>query len=296
MSECTSRIKLAGLDELLGINDMQTHVMEIPLEELHDFHNHPFKVIFDEKMDELTESIKEKGILTPGIARKRPEGGYEIISGHRRKAAANMAGLASIPMRIVELSDDEAVIQMVDSNIQRGDILPSERAKALRMRFDAVKHPGKKEGELSLEKIGKETGMHSKSVQRYIQLSNLSNDLLEKVDNKRIGFSQGIMLSALNNDEQKMLNDILEQTDEKMTGIKAREIRELSRKGCLDRVSINYAMRNEPVVAEHLLINLDEVTDLFPVYYSKTQIEELIVRLVKEWAESFSGEKEAAEQ
>ena len=284
MNENNNRIKLAGLDELLGINDTLARVIEVPLEELHDFKNHPFKVIFDEKMDELVESVKEKGILTPGIARKRQEDGYEIISGHRRKAAAEKAGLKSMPMRIVELSDDEAVIQMVDSNIQRGDILPSEKAKALRMRFDAIKHPGYKRGGSSLEAIGKETGLHSKSVQRFIQLSNLSDALLEKIDSKQIGLSQGVMLSSLNEEEQKVLEDVLDQTDEKMTGTKAREIRELSQKGCFDRESLKYAMENGPAVTEHLLINLDEVADLFPSEFSKAKIEEVITQLVKEWA------------
>ena len=284
MNENNNRIKLAGLDELLGINDTLARVIEVPLEELHDFKNHPFKVIFDEKMDELVESVKEKGILTPGIARKRQEDGYEIISGHRRKAAAEKAGLKSMPMRIVELSDDEAVIQMVDSNIQRGDILPSEKAKALRMRFDAIKHPGYKRGGSSLEAIGKETGLHSKSVQRFIQLSNLSDALLEKIDSKQIGLSQGVMLSSLNEEEQKILEDVLDQTDEKMTGTKAREIRELSQKGCFDRDLVKYAMENGPVVTEHLLINLDEVADLFPSEFSKAKIEEVITQLVKEWA------------
>ena len=284
MNENSNRIKLAGLDELLGINDTLARVIEVPLEELHDFKNHPFKVTFDEKMDELVESVKEKGILTPGIARKRQEDGYEIISGHRRKAAAEKAGLKSMPMRIVELSDDEAVIQMVDSNIQRGDILPSEKAKALRMRFDAIKHPGYKRGGSSLEAIGKETGLHSKSVQRFIQLSNLSDALLEKIDSKQIGLSQGVMLSSLNEEEQKILEDVLDQTDEKMTGTKAREIRELSQKGCFDRDSVKYAIENGPVVTEHLLINLDEVADLFPSEFSKAKIEEVITQLVKEWA------------
>ena len=284
MNENSNRIKLAGLDELLGINDTLARVIEVPLEELHDFKNHPFKVIFDERMDELVESVKEKGILTPGIARKRQDEGYEIISGHRRKAAAEKAGLKSMPMRIVELSDDEAVIQMVDSNIQRGDILPSEKAKALRMRFDAIKHPGYKRGGSSLEAIGKETGLHSKSVQRFIQLSNLSDALLEKIDNKQIGLSQGVILSSLNEEEQKILEDVLDQTDEKMTGTKAREIRELSQKGCFDRDSVKYAMENGPVVTEHLLINLDEVADLFPSEFSKAKIEEVITQLVKEWA------------
>ena len=284
MNENSNRIKLAGLDELLGINDTLARVIEVPLEELHDFKNHPFKVIFDERMDELVESVKEKGILTPGIARKRQEDGYEIISGHRRKAAAEKAGLKSMPMRIVELSDDEAVIQMVDSNIQRGDILPSEKAKALRMRFDAIKHPGYKRGGSSLEVIGKETGLHSKSVQRFIQLSNLSDALLEKIDSKQIGLSQGVMLSSLNEEEQKILEDVLDQTDEKMTGTKAREIRELSQKGCFDRDSVKYAMENGTVVTEHLLINLDEVADLFPSDFSKAKIEEVITQLVKEWA------------
>ena len=284
MNENSNRIKLAGLDELLGINDTLARVIEVPLEELHDFKNHPFKVTFDEKMDELVESVKEKGILTPGIARKRQEDGYEIISGHRRKAAAEKAGLKSMPMRIVDLSDDEAVIQMVDSNIQRGDILPSEKAKALRMRFDAIKHPGYKRGGSSLEAIGKETGLHSKSVQRFIQLSNLSDALLEKIDSKQIGLSQGVMLSSLNEEEQKILEDVLNQTDEKMTGTKAREIRELIRKGCFDRESLKYAMENGPVVTEHLLINLDEVADLFPSEFSKAKIEEVITQLVKEWA------------
>ena len=284
MNENSNRIKLAGLDELLGINDTLARVIEVPLEELHDFKNHPFKVIFDERMDELVESVKEKGILTPGIARKRQEDGYEIISGHRRKAAAEKAGLKSMPMRIVELSDDEAVIQMVDSNIQRGDILPSEKAKALRMRFDAIKHPGYKRGGSSLEVIGKETGLHSKSVQRFIQLSNLSDALLEKIDSKQIGLSQGVMLSSLNEEEQKILEDVLDQTDEKMTGTKAREIRELSQKGCFDRDSVKYAIENGPVITEHLLINLDEVADLFPSEFSKAKIEEVITQLVKEWA------------
>ena len=284
MNENSSRIKLAGLDELLGINDTLARVIEVPLEELHDFKNHPFKVIFDERMDELVESVKEKGILSPGIARKRQDEGYEIISGHRRKAAAEKAGLKSMPMRIVELSDDEAVIQMVDSNIQRGDILPSEKAKALRMRFDAIKHPGYKRGGSSLEVIGKETGLHSKSVQRFIQLSNLSDALLEKIDSKQIGLSQGVMLSSLNEEEQKILEDVLDQTDEKMTGTKAREIRELSQKGCFDRDSVKYAMENGTVVTEHLLINLDEVADLFPSEFSKAKIEEVITQLVKEWA------------
>ena len=284
MNENSNRIKLAGLDELLGINDTLARVIEVPLEELHDFKNHPFKVIFDERMDELVESVKEKGILTPGIARKRQDEGYEIISGHRRKAAAEKAGLKSMPMRIVELSDDEAVVQMVDSNIQRGDILPSEKAKALRMRFDAIKHPGYKRGGSSLETIGKETGLHSKSVQRFIQLSNLSDALLEKIDSKQIGLSQGVMLSSLNEEEQKILEDVLDQTDEKMTGTKAREIRELSQKGCFDRDSVKYALENGPVVTEHLLINLDEVADLFPSEFSKAKIEEVITQLVKEWA------------
>lgn len=284
MNENNNRIKLAGLDELLGITDSIERVLEIPLEELHDFQNHPFKVIFDEKMDELIESIKEKGMLTPGIARKRQEGGYEIISGHRRKAAAEKVGLTSMPMRVVELSDDEAVIQMVDSNIQRGDILPSEKAKALRMRFDAIKHPGYRRGGSSLEAIGKETGMHSKSVQRFIQLSNLSDGLLEKIDNKQIGLSQGVMLSSLNTGQQNMLDDVLSQTGEKMTGTKAREICELSRKGCFDHESLKYAMVNRTTVAEHLLINLDEVADLFPSEFSKDKIEKLIIKLVKEWA------------
>ena len=185
------KIKLSSFDDLFEMSDEKKNMVEkkeIPLEELHAFKNHPFKIREDAKMMEMVESIKERGVLVPGIVRIRPEGGYEIIAGHSRKRACELAGLKTMPMFIYNLTDDEAVITMVDTNIQREELLPSEKAKAYRMKFEAIKHQGKKGN--SLEAISSSSGDSKRSVQRYIRLANLTDELLEMVDEKKISVGQ----------------------------------------------------------------------------------------------------------
>lgn len=195
-----AKIKLNSYDDLFGSSEIQAntdYVQEIPLSELYEFKGHPFKVLDDEKMKETVESIKNYGVLMPGIARKRAEGGYEIIAGHRRKHGCELAGLSTMPMFVRDYSDDEATVIMVDTNIQRKDILPSEKAKAYSMKYEAMKHQGKKGSGSSLDEVGEAAGESGKTVQRYIWLARLSDELLNMVDKKRIGLVQGVDISFL---------------------------------------------------------------------------------------------------
>ena len=195
------KVKLSSYDELFGANAPATsdknQIVNVTLSELHTFKNHPFHVNDDKEMEELAESIREHGVLIPGIVRPRAEGGYELIAGHRRKHGSELAGKTEMPVIIRDYSDDEATIMMVDSNIQRETILPSEKAKAYALKYEALKHQGKKSGKSTLDQVGEATGENSKKVQRYIWLSRLSDQLLQMVDEKRLGFSQGVDLSFL---------------------------------------------------------------------------------------------------
>ena len=201
-----AKVKLNSFDDLFGTEQPQAgieQVQEIALSEMHEFKGHPFKVLDDEKMQETVESVREHGVLMPGIARPRAEGGYEIIAGHRRRHACEAVGLETMPMFIRNYTDDEATIIMVDSNIQREDILPSEKAKAYFMKYEAVKHQGKKGKGNSLDEVGETAGESAKTVQRYIYLARLSDALLDMVDKKRIGIVQGVELSFLTEQQQE---------------------------------------------------------------------------------------------
>lgn len=198
-----ANIKLNGYDALFGASESENteeHIIEAPLGDLHDFKDHPFRVVDDEKMEETVESIRQYGVLVPGIARPRKGGGYEIIARHRRKHASEFAGKETMPIVVRNYSDDEATIIMVDSNIQQEDILPSEKARAYRMKYEALKHQGKRAGGRTVEEMGEESGKGAKTVQRYIWLSRLSDGLLAMVDMKELGFMQGLDISFLVND------------------------------------------------------------------------------------------------
>jgi len=193
------KVNIISYDELLSGEDYKekADIVEVPIQDLYEFKNHPFHVVDDEKMEELVESIKEKGVLSPAIVRPREEGGYEIISGHRRRRACELAEMESMPAIIRDLDDDEATILMVDANIQRENILPSERAFAYKMRIKAEKNQGKRTDltsgqivpKLISEQIGDEEGMSGRQIKRYVRLTNLLPELLEKVDNGKIGFA-----------------------------------------------------------------------------------------------------------
>ena len=182
-----AKIKMESFDDLFGGNAAQENgteqIINAPLSELHTFKDHPFRVQDDEKMEETTESIRQYGVLVPGIARPRAGGGYEIIAGHRRRRGSELAGKTEMPVIVRNYTDDEATIIMVDSNIQREDILPSEKARAYKMKYEAMKHQGKKSGRNTLDEVGEAAGENAKKVQRYIWLSRLSDGLLVMVDN-----------------------------------------------------------------------------------------------------------------
>ena len=220
------KIKLNNFADLVGGDD--TAITDVPLSDLHDFKNHPFRVLDDEKMDEMVESVKTNGILNPGIVRPRMEGGgYELIAGHRRKRACELAGLETMPVVIRNYSDDEATVVMVDTNLQREVILPSEKAHAYRMKFDAMSHQGS-EGGNTLEEISEDAGESAKTVQRYIALSKLTDGLLAMVDEKKLAIRAGVELSYLKDKEQEWVETIMNEEEVLVSPDQASKIRNYS--------------------------------------------------------------------
>ena len=286
-----SKIRLPKFDTLFGMNETMTeagNLQYVQISELYSFRNHPFKVRRDKRMDELIASVRENGVLVPGVARIRPEGGYEIISGHSRKYACEQAGIRVMPMFIRNVTDDEATIIMVDSNIQREDILPSEKAWAYKLKYDAIKHQGKKGN--SLEAMKEMSGESRTVIQRYIQLASLSDDLLGYVDNKKIGFSQGVELSHLNRKEQSLLFDYLGRSPHTISVKQAKEIRD--NKGGLSEEILNQILDITSEKTEKRQIKFDDDTlkIYFPLHYSENEIKEVIIRLLKQWYEAEGGQ------
>lgn len=242
------KIKLSSFDDLFGTQEASTgteQVQEIPLCELHEFRGHPFKVLDDEKMQETVESIKNYGVLMPGIARPRAEGGYEIIAGHRRRHGCELAGLSTMPMFVRDYTDDEATIIMVDTNIQREDILPSEKARAYSMKYEAMKHQGKKGAGNSLDEVGEAAGESGKTVQRYIWLSRLSDELLEMVDKKKIGLVQGVDISFLTEQAQEWVQAIMEETGTNISTVQSAKLKEYGKKGELTMPMVRLILTEE---------------------------------------------------
>lgn len=274
------KIKINTFADIVGGDD--TVITDVPIKDLHTFKDHPFRVLDDEKMDETVESIREYGVLIPGIVRPRQGGGFEIIAGHRRKRACEIIGLETMPVVIRNYTDDEAVVAMVDSNIQREDILPSEKARAYRLKFEAVKHQGK-EGGRSYDQIGEAAGDSAKTVQRYIALSNLSDELLERVDSKQIPIRAGIELSFLPEIEQAWVEEELSQTTAIMTPSKAAIIRDLYKSRELTLATIRLILASEKPAPRKITIKADRLSQFFPNYMSEQEIEETIYRLLEEW-------------
>ena len=224
-------VKLTSFDDLFGGNKMEKtaeagDVKEIPLSELHEFHNHPFQIRSDEELAEMIESVREHGVLVPGIVRKHKEGGYEIIAGHTRKHVCELLGFETMPVFVKEMDDDEASLVMVDSNIQRENIRPSEKAKAYKIKYDAMKNQGKAGN--SLKMMSEESGENYKLIQRYIWLARLNDDLLALVDNKQLGMVQGVSLSVLQEKEQEAVYDAICRHKMKLSTVQANTIKQLS--------------------------------------------------------------------
>ena len=225
-----SKVRIDKFDDLFGSSAGQEssaeQIINAPLAQLYTFKDHPFRVEDDEKMEETTESIRQYGVLVPGIARPRAGGGYEIIAGHRRKRGSELAGKTEMPVVVRNYTDDEATIIMVDSNIQREDILPSEKARAYKMKYEAMKHQGKKSGRNTLDEVGEAAGENAKKVQRYIWLSRLTDELLAMVDGKKLGFSQGVDISFLAEEAQQWVQAVMEEKGCNVSMVQSAKIKE----------------------------------------------------------------------
>lgn len=279
----------ASLDELFSSQAERDdakleRVKEIPLCELYPFKDHPFKIQNNEEMKRLIESIKKFGTITPALARPLPEGGYELISGHRRLAACQVLGIETMPVIIREMSDDEAVIAMVDANLQRETILPSEKAFAYKMKLDAIKHQGTTSSQvgkklLSIEKVGEDSGDSRNQVHRYIRLTYLIPELLEMVDENKIAFNPAVEISYLDKSEQRVLLDAMEQNDCTPSHAQAIRLKKLSQEGVLESQMIYEVMTEQkPNQQEQIKFRRDEFQQYFPPQYSNEQIRKDILK------------------
>lgn len=276
------KMKINSFDDLFG-GSVSEQVVEIPLIELHTFKDHPFRVLDDEKMAETVESIKQYGVLMPGIARPRAGGGYEIIAGHRRKRGSELAGKTTMPVFIRNYTDDEAVVVMVDTNIQREDILPSEKAKAYRMKFEARKHQGSKAEKNTFDEIGETAGESGKTVQRYIWLSRLEEELLEMVDNKKLGIVQGIDISFLSGEAQQWVLDTIRERDITISTLQAANLKEYGKQGELTLAMVRLILTEQKPKERKVTIRADKLNQYFPDTYTQKDIEDTIYQLLEKW-------------
>ena len=272
-------------------------VQNIPLSELFPFKNHPFRIVDDEAMQRTVESVSQFGVLSPAIARPRIDGGYEIISGHRRLHASQLLGLETMPVIVRQMDDDTAVITMVDSNLQRETMLPSERAKAYKMKMDAMAHragrpPLDNSGQLgrnfagkeSREIIAEQTGESARQVQRYVNLTNLIPELMQMVDEKKIAFSPAVELSFLTPEEQTNLLDAMEYGQSTPSLSQAQRLKKLSHDGGCDRMAM-YAMMSEEKKGdlEKVTIGSGDLRKFFPKSYTPKQMHDVIIKLLTQW-------------
>ena len=259
-------------------------VKNIPLDELHPFKNHPFKILNNEEMERMIESIREVGTITPALARPLPDGGYELISGHRRLAACQVLGIETMPVIVCEMSDDEAVIAMVDANLQRETILPSEKAFAYKMKLEAIKHQGvtsRQLGEklLSVTQVSKDSDDSERQIQRYIRLTYLIPELLSMVDDNKIAFNPAVEISYLDRDEQLTLFDAINMNDCTPSHAQSIRLKKMSQDGLLTADAV-YAVLSEekPNQKEQIKLPRDELRKYFPLNYSNEQIKRDIVK------------------
>ena len=259
-------------------------VKNIPLDELHPFKNHPFKILNNEEMERMIESIRKVGTITPALARPLPDGGYELISGHRRLAACQVLGIETMPVIVREMSDDEAVIAMVDANLQRETILPSEKAFAYKMKLDAIKHQGvtsRQLGEklLSVTQVSRDSSDSERQIQRYIRLTYLIPELLSMVDDNKIAFNPAVEISYLDRDEQLILLDAINMNDCTPSHAQSIRLKKMSQDGLLTADAV-YAVLSEekPNQKEQIKLPRDELRKYFPQNYSAEQIKRDILK------------------
>ena len=295
----SGNLALKGLDDLFSTEEnrqeeQREQVQQIPIDELHPFTNHPFKVLDDEAMTRTVESIAQYGVLAPLIARPRPDGdGYEIISGHRRQYAAKLAGLDTLPVIVRQMSDDAAVILMVDSNLQREHILPSERAFAYKMKLEAIKNQGARSDLTSdqvgqklwsVEQVASDAGESKTQIQRFIRLTNLIPELLDMVDEKKIAFNPAVELSYLDKSQQRDFLEAMNDTQNAPSLSQAQRLKKLAQEGHFS-YDVAFAVMGEEKKDEldKVVIKNDTLRKYFPRSYTPKQMEDTIIKLLEQW-------------
>ena len=284
-----SDFTLPKLDDLFTTQEMRDdakleRVHNIPLSELHPFKDHPFKVQNNEEMERMIESIRKVGAITPALARPLPDGGYELISGHRRLAACQVLGIETMPVIVREMSDDEAVIAMVDANLQRETILPSEKAFAYKMKLEAIKHQGVASAQvgqklLSVEIVADDAGESRNQIKRYIRLTYLIPELLSMVDENKIAFNPAVEISYLEQSEQRVLLDAMELNDCTPSHAQSIRLKKLSQEGVLDDQMIYAVMSEEkPNQQEHIKFKREDLKKYFPAGYTDEQMRRDIIK------------------
>ena len=301
MPKGSLNVSLKGADDIFSTEEsrqeqQREQVQQIPIGELFPFKNHPFKVLDDESMQRTVESVEQYGVLSPLIARPRPEGGYEIISGHRRQHAAQLAGLDTLPVIVRNMDDDAAVLLMVDSNLQRENILPSERAFAYKMKLEAMKHQagrptqdnysqvGNNFGTLSSEEMAEELGTSKNQIFRYIRLTNLVPELLDMVDEKKISFNPAVELSYLDTNQQRDFLEAMQDTQNAPSLSQAQRLKKLAQEGHFS-YDVAFAVMGEEKKDEldKVVIKNDTLRKYFPRSYTPKQMEDTIIKLLEQW-------------
>ena len=286
MSRTAPKIQLNNFNELFGITEGAAHVVEVKLADLHTFKNHPFLVKDDEKMAELIESVRLNGVLVPGIVRSRKAGGYEIISGHRRKRASEIAGRMTMPVIVRDLPDDEAIIAMVDSNFQREYMLPSEKAKAYKMKYNAMKHQGKNKGiGRSIDAIGDEVGESGKTIQRYVHLAELIDEMLQMLDDKKLGLAQGYEISFIRPNTQRMIAEVIMNKDASVSGAQAAKLKEYAERDELTEAMVELILSEEQPKPKRMVLKPARIEKIFQKFsFTQEEMEEKIYQVLEEWA------------
>ena len=302
MKSSARNVKLASVDDLFTTEENRQEIQAeakrekvqmIPLSELHPFRNHPFKVKDDETMANTVDSVRQYGVLVPAIARSLESGGYELVSGHRRRHASELAGLTEMPVIVRKLDDDEATIIMVDSNLQRETLLPSERTFAYKMKLEAIRHQGERSDLTSsqvgmklqaLDIVGSQAGDSRNQVHRYIRLTSLTPELLDMVDNKKIAFNPAVELSYLPHNEQAQLLDAMESEQSTPSLSQAQRLKKFSQEGKLTLDVMTAIMSEEKKPEqEKLTFTGDKLRKFFPKSYTPQQMEQTIFKLLEQW-------------
>lgn len=298
MPKSSVNASLSSYDDIFSTEEsrqeeQREQVQQIPIGELFPFKNHPFKVLDDDSMSDTVESVKQYGVLSPLIARPRPKGGYEIISGHRRQHAAELAGLGTLPVIVRQMDDDAAIILMVDSNLQREHILPSERAFAYKMKLDAMKNQGTRSDLTSTqvvsklrsnEKLGAENNQSRETVRRFIRLTNLIPELLDMVDNKTVSFNPAVELSYLSPEQQQEVIRAMDDTQNFPSVSQAKRIKKLAQDGTFTTETVVAIMGEEKKSElDTVTIKNDTLRKYFPRSYTPKQMEDTIIKLLEQW-------------